>query len=149
MSLLGNLFSKILGHKSSASGPASAAPTSASKPTATSGGAPSAKPTASSAAPAPAAAPASIPRMDDVDLEHLIDDLVKKSGQKLDWRHSIVDLMKAVGMDSSLSERKELAKELGYSGDMNDSAKMNVWLHSEVFKRIAANGGKVPAALQD
>jgi hypothetical protein len=69
------------------------------------------------------------------------------NGQKLDWRHSIVDLMKLVGMDSSLAARKELAADLKYSGDTNDSAAMNIWLHKEVMGKLAANGGKVPPEL--
>jgi hypothetical protein len=79
----------------------------------------------------------------------ILDAAVKKNGQKLDWRHSIVDLMKAVGMDASLTERKELAAELGYAGDTNDSAKMNMWLHKALMKRLSENGGKVPADLLD
>jgi hypothetical protein len=67
--------------------------------------------------------------------------------EKLDWKHSIVDLMKLVGMDSSLSARKELADDLHYTGDKNDSAKMNMWLHKEVMRKLAENGGKVPADL--
>jgi hypothetical protein len=74
---------------------------------------------------------------------------VKKSGQKLDWRRSIVDLMKALDLDSSLSARKELAAELNYTGDMNDSATMNMWLHKALMKKLADNGGKVPAELTD
>ena len=69
--------------------------------------------------------------------------------QKLNWRTSIVDLMKLVGMESSLQERKELADELGYTGDKSDTAKMNMWLHKEVLRRMAQNGGKVPANLLD
>ena len=84
-----------------------------------------------------------------VDIEAVLDGMAAKHGEKLNWKQSIVDLMKLVGMDSSLSERKELATELGYTGDMGDSAKMNVWLHKEVMKRLAANGGKVPANLLD
>ena len=74
---------------------------------------------------------------------------MKSSGQKLNWKTSIVDLMKALGLDSSLSNRKELAQELGYTGDMNDSAAMNVWLHKQVIAKLKANGGKVPADLAD
>ena len=74
---------------------------------------------------------------------------MKKSGQKLDWRRSIVDLMKALDLDSSLSARKELAAELNYTGDMNDSATMNMWLHKALMKKLAENGGKVPAELTD
>lgn len=82
-----------------------------------------------------------------VDVAGILDTMATSHKEKLDWKHSIVDLMKLVGMDSSLAERKELAKELNYTGDTNDSAKMNMWLHKEVMKRLAANGGKVPADL--
>lgn len=82
-----------------------------------------------------------------VDVAAILDEAVSKSGQTLDWRHSIVDLMKALGIDSSLSARKELAAELNYSGDTNDSATMNMWLHRQVLQKLAANGGKVPADL--
>lgn len=75
--------------------------------------------------------------------------LAAKNSEHLDWKKSIVDLMKLVGMDSSLSSRKELATELGYTGDESDSATMNVWLHKEVLKKLAANGGKVPQNLLD
>ena len=91
--------------------------------------------------PTPAAAPA------DVDVEAVLEGMAASSAQKLDWRHSIVDLMKLVGIDNSLSERKALAQELGYTGSMDDSATMNVWLHKEVMRQLAANGGKVPANL--
>ena len=73
--------------------------------------------------------------------------MAQKSGQKFDWRHSIVDLMKLLGLDSSQANRQELAKELHYSGDMHDSAAMNIWLHKQVMKKLAENGGKVPADL--
>ena len=73
--------------------------------------------------------------------------MAAKNPEKLDWKHSIVDLMKLVGMDSSLSARKELADDLHYTGDKNDSASMNIWLHKEVLKKLAENGGKVPAEL--
>jgi hypothetical protein len=79
----------------------------------------------------------------------ILDAAVKSSGQKLDWKHSIVDLMKALDLDSSLSARKELAAELHYAGDTSDSAKMNVWLHKALMKALAENGGKVPAELLD
>ena len=84
-----------------------------------------------------------------VDVEAVLNGMAANHGEKLDWKHSIVDLMKLVGIDSSLANRKELAQELKYTGDMNDSAKMNVWLHKEVMKQLAANGGKVPAGLLD
>jgi hypothetical protein len=84
-----------------------------------------------------------------VDVAKVLDDAVKAKGQKLEWRTSIVDLMKALDIDSSLSARKELAKELNYTGDMDDSAKMNIWLHKQVIAKLEANGGKVPADLKD
>ncbi|MGV2103948.1 DUF3597 domain-containing protein [Rhizobium sp. 21-4511-3d] len=84
-----------------------------------------------------------------VDIEPILNAAAQKSGQKLDWRHSIVDLMKALGMDASLEERKELAQELGYSGDAHDSAKMNIFLHKALMKKLSENGGKVPGDLLD
>ncbi|RXT21072.1 hypothetical protein B5P46_22975 [Rhizobium leguminosarum] len=114
--------------------------------------APSAAPSPAPAAPAPQSKPvptATAPGTATVDIVPILDAAVKKSGQKLDWRRSIVDLMKAVGMDASLTERKELAAELGYTGDTNDSAKMNMWLHKALMKRLSENGGKVPADLLD
>jgi hypothetical protein len=82
-----------------------------------------------------------------VDVTAILDGLAAKNPEKLDWRKSIVDLMKLVGIDSSLSARKQLADELHYSGDEKDSAGMNVWLHKEVLKKIAENGGKLPQEL--
>lgn len=79
-----------------------------------------------------------------VDVAAILDKVVKNKGQKLKWRTSIIDLMKALDLDSSLSARKELAKELGYDGDMKSSAKMNVWLHKQVIQKLKDNGGKVP-----
>ncbi|KAA0968432.1 DUF3597 domain-containing protein [Aureimonas fodinaquatilis] len=84
-----------------------------------------------------------------VDVSAIMDQAVAKSGQKLDWRHSIVDLMKALGLDSSLTARKELASEFNYTGDMSDSATMNIWLHKVLLKKLAENGGTVPAELLD
>jgi hypothetical protein len=83
-----------------------------------------------------------------VDVEAVLTELAGKAGQKLDWRHSIVDLMKLLNLDSSLSARKELAGELHYTGDTNDSAAMNIWLHKQVMKKLAENGGKVPEDLR-
>lgn len=122
-------------------------------PVTTAAAAPSgqAKP-AAPAAPPPTSAPASSAPATvtaTIDIVPLLDAAVKKSGQKLDWRRSIVDLMKAVGMDASLAERKELAAELGYSGDTHDTATMNMFLHKALMKRLAENGGKVPADLLD
>ena len=67
-----------------------------------------------------------------------------KSDEKLDWQHSIVDLMKLLGLDSSLTARKELAKELGYTGPLDGSAEMNVWLHKEVVKEVAERDIPIP-----
>jgi len=83
-----------------------------------------------------------------VDVEAVLTNLAGQNKEKLDWRSSIVDLMKLLDLDSSLSARKELAKELNYTGDMNDSAKMNVWLHKQVMIKLAENGGKVPDSLK-
>lgn len=95
------------------------------------------------AAPGAAARPAGPP----IDVGAHLDRLAASHGEKLDWKHSIVDLLKLVGMDSSLSARKELADDLKYTGDKGDSATMNMWLHKEVMKKLAENGGKVPADL--
>ncbi|MCM2505232.1 DUF3597 domain-containing protein [Aureimonas altamirensis] len=98
---------------------------------------------ASSTGTPPAASTGNAP----VDIGVVLDNAVSKSGQQLNWRTSIVDLMKALGLDSSLSSRKELAQELGYTGDTNDSATMNMWLHKQVIQKLKDNGGKVPADL--
>jgi len=87
--------------------------------------------------------------MREVDIEALLNGLAQKSAEPLNWRTSIVDLMKLLGLDSSLNARKELARELNYTGDTSDSASMNVWLHRQVMNKLAANGGKVPADLKD
>ncbi len=87
--------------------------------------------------------------MAEVDVEQMLDGMAQKAGEKLNWKTSIVDLMKLLGLDSSLASRKELAQELHYSGDMSDSAAMNIWLHRQVMNKVAANGGKVPADLKD
>jgi hypothetical protein len=102
-----------------------------------------ATPTPSAAPSAPTPAPAA------VDIEAVLEQAVATKGQKLNWRTSIVDFMKALDLDSSLAARKELAKEFGYTGDANDSATMNVWLHNALMKKLAENGGKVPADLKD
>ena len=94
----------------------------------------------SSGGSAVAAAPAAAT----VDVAPILDKAVAAKGEKLAWRTSIVDLMKALDIDSSFAARKELAKELGYTGDSNDSASMNIWLHKQVMTKLAANGGKLP-----
>ena len=83
----------------------------------------------------------------DFDVAGYLAGLASASKEKLDWTVSIVDLMKLVGMDSSLAARKELAKELGYGDDTKDSAEMNIWLHKQVMQQIAKNGGKLPDTL--
>ena len=148
MSMFGNIVSALFHHAPAAapeqtaaadttapaaSTPAASAPDAASAPAA--GGAPMA-----SAAPAGSA--------QTVDATAVLEGLAAKDPQKLDWRHSIVDMMKLLGLDSSLSSRKQLAQELHYTGDMDDSASMNVWLHSEVMQKLSENGGKVPADLK-
>ena len=134
MSAFGELASKIFGHRKPA---ASAAP------------APAPRPAAGAAAPTPAAAPKApaMPAPDAERAEDVLEQLAAQSSEKLDWRHSIVDLMKLVKMDSSLAKRQALAKELGYTGDMDDSAKMNVWLHAKVMENLAQQGGQVAGNL--
>jgi len=92
---------------------------------------------------------ASAPAAQSVDVDAVLTQMASKNSEKLDYKKSIVDLMKLVGMDSSLQSRKELADELGYTGDKSDSAKMNVWLHKQVLRKLSENGGKVPANLLD
>ncbi|ABS16870.1 MULTISPECIES: DUF3597 domain-containing protein [Brucella] len=108
---------------------------------------PAPTPTASSTAAAPAPSASAPAAAGAVDVGAILDAAVAKSGQKLNWKTSIVDLMKALGLDSSLEHRKQLAKELGYTGDTGDSATMNVWLHKQVIQKLKDNGGKVPAGL--
>ena len=124
MGIFSNILGKIFGHKPK---------------TPTSGPAPSAPGTAAAAPAKPAP----------VDAMALLEDMAAANAQKLNWRTSIVDLMKLVGMESSLAERKELADELGYSGDKSDTATMNIWLHKQVIAKLAENGGKVPANMLD
>jgi len=138
MSIFGNIMSAIFGHSSSAAAAAAPAAPALAAPTAQSAAAP-----ASAAPSAPAAASAT-----PVDVTAIMDGLAAQSSERLDWRRSIVDLMKLINLDSSLSARKELAQELNYAGDMNDSASMNVWLHKQVMTKLAENGGKVPDELR-
>ena len=118
------------------------------KPKAAPAPAPAQAPAAARPAPAPAAAAAPAPAQP-VDVEAVLNELAENNPQKLNWRTSIVDLMKLLDLDSSLSARKELAAELGYKGDTGDSAAMNIWLHKQVMQKLAQNGGKVPADLKD
>ena len=138
MSLFGTILEK-LGLRKPAPPPASA---QAPKPAAP----PAAKPAAPAAPPPP---PKPAP-MAETDVVARLEELAAANPQKLNWRTSIVDLMKLLGMESSLAERKELAAELGYPKDqMGDSAKMNIWLHKQVLRKIAENGGNVPKELLD
>ncbi|WFU68452.1 MULTISPECIES: DUF3597 domain-containing protein [unclassified Bradyrhizobium] len=137
MSIFGKIMGAIFGSHPAAAAPAGSAPSSS----APSSGAPA---SAAPAGSAPAAAPAAT-----VDVAAIVDKAAAAhKGEKLEWRTSIVDLMKALDIDSSLAARKDLAKELGYSGDMNDSASMNVWLHKQVMSKLAANGGKLPPEIK-
>jgi hypothetical protein len=128
MSIFGKIMSAIFGTKADA---ASAG-----------GGAAS---TSGSAAPAGGSSSASAAPAQTVEVAPILDKAVAAKKEKLEWRTSIVDLMKALDIDSSLGARKELAKELGYTGDTNDSASMNIGLHKQVMAKLAANGGKLPA----
>ena len=136
MGILGDIFHKIFPSRH----PANEAATQA--PVGTTPAAPQAAPQSAPAASAPAA-------VQQVDVEQILTNMQAQSGQQLNWRSSIVDLLKLLGLDSSLQARKELAAELNYSGDTNDSASMNIWLHRQVMNKLAANGGKVPADLKD
>lgn len=131
MSIFGRIKDAIFGKKAEAApAPKAAAPAAPATPT------------------APAAPPPPV-EISEVDVEAILSNLADKSPQKLNWRTSIVDLMKLLGLESSLAERKELAQELGYTGELNGSAEMNIWLHKAVLRELAKNGGKVPADLLD
>jgi len=132
MSIFGKIMGAIFGSKADAApagGGTAAAP----------GSSPTAAPSTSGSSAAPTQS---------VDVAAIVDQAVAAKKEKLEWRTSIVDLMKALDIDSSLAARKELAKELGYSGDTNDSASMNVWLHKQVMAKLAANGGKLPPEIK-
>jgi 3-oxoacyl-ACP reductase-like protein len=140
MGLFSKIKDAIFGRKAKAAAPVSAPAAAPAAP-------PPITPAPSAAEPAAAAPPP--PVMEAVDVAEMLDDMAAEAGQKLNWRVSIVDLMKLVGMDSSLAERRELADELGYTGDKGDTATMNIWLHKQVLRQLAENGGKVPADLLD
>ena len=134
MSIFGKIMSAIFGSKADAAAPGTA--TAGGSAPATSGGA--------TGVGGGAAAPAA----QSVDVAPILDKAVAAKKEKLEWRTSIVDLMKALDIDSSFSARKELARELGYTGDSNDSASMNIWLHKQVMTKFAANGGKLPPEIK-
>jgi 3-oxoacyl-ACP reductase-like protein len=143
MGLLSNLISKIFSQAPATATALAPAPAASAPPAQP---AVATQPAAATVAAAPApSAPKPAPPI--VDIAAVMNGLAAKNPEKLDWKRSIVDLMKLVGMDSSLSARKQLATELHYTGDMNDSASMNVWLHKEVLKKLSENGGKVPPEL--
>jgi hypothetical protein len=124
MSIFGKIMSAIFGHAASAT------------------------PAGGGAAPAGGGGGTASAPAQSVDVAPILDKAVAAKHEKLEWRTSIVDLMKALDIDSSLGARKELAKELGYTGDTNDSASMNVWLHKQVMAKLAANGGKLPPEIK-
>ena len=125
MSIFGNIASAIFGHSAKA-GTSAAAPHSTSE----------------------SAAPVTGKTMTKAEVEAMIAKLAHEHREKLDWRHSIVDLMKLLKLDSSLHARRELAKELGYTGNLDGSEKMNVWLHKEVMTKLAKSGGVVSGSLK-
>lgn len=138
MSILGNILSKVFGRdnagaKAPSTSPASAAPSfddvkgGSSSATASTGLAP----------------------LTDAEVEALLSNMAAKYSHKVNWRESIVDLMSMLGIDNSLSERRALADELGYTGDKQDTATMNIWLHKQVMRKLAENGGRVPTDLLD
>jgi len=135
MSIFGKIVSAIFGTNTAVAVPGQAAVTAPGQ--AVVSGAPPTAPTSPGAAP-----------LSQVDVEAVLAGLAAKNKEPLDWRKSIVDLMKLLNLDSSLAARKELAQELQYTGDPNDSAAMNVWLHKQVMEKLAENGGKVPADLK-
>ncbi|WP_374469849.1 DUF3597 domain-containing protein [Phenylobacterium sp.] len=140
MSVFGSIMSKIFkrGEAHAPQAPQQQAPSPAQRPAA-----PAPQPQVQ-AAPAPTAPTP----MAAVDVEAVLNVMAQDNSQKLDWRHSIVDLMKLLSIDSSLQNRRALAEELGYSGDKEDSAAMNIWLHKAVMNKLAENGGLVPDSLR-
>ena len=141
MSVFGSIVSAIFGSKHAATvAPTAAAPPSSKGPPASAGA--SASPGAAAGAPA-AAGPISR-----ADVEAILKKLHDDQDEDFDWRKSIVDLMKLLKLDSSLGARKQLAQELGYTGALDGSAEMNVWLHRQVMTKLAESGGKVPDSLK-
>ena len=154
MSIFGNIMSAIFGQSTAAAPGSGGVPSAGTTAPAADIAAPvpgGAKTTATGSA-KPSAIPSSapVPSTHSVDVAAIVDKAAaaKHKHEKLEWRTSIVDLMKALDIDSSLAARKELAKELGYTGDTNDSAGMNVWLHKQVMAKLAANGGKLPPEIK-
>jgi hypothetical protein len=140
MSIFGNIVSAIFGSAKAKEAPPATSPGVSPAATGTRAATPTGTAAPTPAGPAP---------LSQVDVEAVLTNLAAQKGQKLDWRKSIVDLMKVLDLDSSLNARKELAKELNYTGDTNDSASMNIWLHKQVMTKLAASGGKVPDDLRN
>jgi len=144
MSIFSNILNKIFHHDSA---PANASP-AAGQPAAPAAPASSTPAAAPGSAPAQSAPTQAAAPMQEVDVEAVLTKMQASHGEQLNWRTSIVDLMKLLGLDSSLSARKELAAELHYTGNTEDSAAMNIWLHKQVMQKLAENGGKVPDDLK-
>lgn len=144
MSILSNIFHKIFPSNHPSVANASPAQSSSQSPSAQQQAQQPASPTMSpsSVNTAPSIA------MSEFDVEAILNKKAQEAGQSLNWRSSIVDLLKVLQLDSSLQARKELAQELHYTGNLEDSASMNVWLHRQVMNKLAANGGKAPADLK-
>jgi hypothetical protein len=140
MSIFGSIVSAIFGHPANTGATAaaggSAAPTAgaANSPGAASSASPSSSATATPMTPA--------------EVEGMIQKLAAASHEDYNWKQSIVDLMKLLNLDSSLNARKQLAQELGYKGQLNGSAEMNIWLHKQVMTKLAESGGRVPESLK-
>jgi 3-oxoacyl-ACP reductase-like protein len=140
LSIFGKIKDAIFGHKAAAPSPAPA-PAPTPSPAAS---------TATQPMPAPTPAPAPAAPQQPVDVEAVLNGMMQEKGNPaLNWRTSIVDLMKLLDLDSSLDNRKQLATELGYTGATDGSAEMNIWLHKAVMAELAKNGGKVPAGIAD
>ena len=134
MSIFGSIASAIFGKKA----PAATAPGAPGAPAA-----PAPKGTATAGG-----APAGGTAMTQAEVEGMIKKIADGQSEKLDWQQSIVDLMKLLKLDSSLTARKQLAQELGYKGSLDGSAEMNIWLHKEVMTKLAESGGVVPESLK-
>jgi hypothetical protein len=144
MSVFGSIVSAIFGSKhaagvTAAAGPSSTAPSSI--------GTTSSPSTGTTSSPSAAASAAAKP-ISRADVEAILKKLADEQRERLEWRTSIVDLMKLLKLDSGLGARKQLAQELGYTGALDGSTDMNVWLHKQVMVKLAESGGKVPESLK-
>ena len=149
MSIFRDIMGKIFGHPAAAQGApggiGSLPGAGASNPT---GAAPGGSAPATSSASTGASTGGGTAPAQSVDVEAVLTQMASGNSQKLNWQSSIVDLMKLLGLDSGIENRKELARELGYTGSTDDSASMNIWLHKQVMQKLAENGGKVPDSLK-